>query len=801
MHAPLAARNVIHDHVESGDNGNGEKCASDSGQKTTRRDGEHDREWMHLDGRSHDQRLKHVPFNLLHEEHNPEHDHGGNRSKINKRDEHRNHTGQHGTHDRDERAKEDGNCYRENERESAEEQSKYPGPEANTDGVNERDEDLNLHEVGQGDPASVPSTIRCRPRGPREQTNGPCPDPAPVDQDEESREEHQQYAGEEVSKGRANRECAGHKPCTVILDRLPGLGKVVVDLHLRQVQWRRKKLSFDTVKELERAVPEIREPADDLGDYQVDEARNDANQSDFGDCDGKPLRPAMPLEELNEGHEKCTKEYRDHKRHHDELQLDDEEDQERDNAGNDENAPRPGSRDTHTEGYGLVDRMVSRYRVRLSLAEHHASVYSREYATKLIFPKRHPRGVCRMPRVSSELMVETISAAKARRIALAAQGFARQAPDEVGARQLNLTIDRLGLLQLDSVNVFERSHYLPVFARLGAYDKAHLDRLTFARKGRYVEYWAHEAALIPVESWPLFRWRMDQYRQRSADALTGWSQANAPLLAWLRAELAEKGPMAASAVEHDSNKRSGPWWGWSDVKTGLETLFRWGEVVSAGRTRFERVYGLAEQLLPREVLEREVPRREALKTLIESASLAHGIGTASDIADYFRLKNATAAELLAELADDGVVLQTRVEGWKQMAWLHRDARAPRRIEATALLSPFDPVVWRRDRAERLFDFHYRIEIYTPEPKRVYGYYSLPILLDDAIVGRIDLKSDRKPGILRVQSAWHEHHANPHSVAERVAPLLRRAAAWQGLGSVEVTDRGNLAKAIAAELHG
>lgn len=395
-------------------------------------------------------------------------------------------------------------------------------------------------------------------------------------------------------------------------------------------------------------------------------------------------------------------------------------------------------------------------------------------------------------------MVETISAVQARRIALAAQGFGRPLPNSTGARQLNLTIERLGLLQLDSVNVFERSHYLPLFARLGSYDRSTLDRLTFARRGRYLEYWAHEAALIPVESWPLFRWRMGEYRRKDA-LTTSWASAHSDILDWLRAELAAKGPLAASAVEHDANKRSGPWWGWSDVKSGLEILFRWGEVVSAGRQRFERVYGLAEHILPTEVATREVSAGESHKQLIEHAARAYGIATTSDITDYFRLKNVPVANVLRELAEEGTVRAVTVDGWRRQAWLHRDARIPRRIEAAAMLSPFDPVVWHRDRAERLFDFHYRIEIYTPAPKRVFGYYSLPILLDDAIVGRIDLKNDRQAGILRVQSAWHEPLAEPTAVAERVTPLLSRALDWQGLSGIEVKDRGNLARAVAAEL--
>ncbi len=395
-------------------------------------------------------------------------------------------------------------------------------------------------------------------------------------------------------------------------------------------------------------------------------------------------------------------------------------------------------------------------------------------------------------------MVQTFSPAQARRIALAAQGFGRPLPEAVGTRQLNLEIERLGLLQIDSVNVFERSHYLPLFARLGSYDKALLDRLTFAAKGRYLEYWAHEAAVIPVDTWPLFRWRMAAHKKRDSSA-DSWASAHADTLNWLRAELAAKGPLAASAVEHDATKRSGPWWGWSEVKSALEVLFRWGEVVSAGRTRFERVYGLAEHVLPAEVYALDVPEHDARKKLIEHAARAHGIATTSDIADYFRFKKAPVEGIVAELVEEGTLRKVAVAGTSQPAWLHRDARVPRSIESTALLSPFDPVVWRRERAERLFDFHYRIEIYTPAHKRVFGYYSLPLLIDDSIVGRIDLKNDRQAGVLRVQSSWHEAHAEPDVVAERLAPLLTRTMEWQGLHSIEVKDRGTLARSIATKL--
>ncbi|QJU56035.1 crosslink repair DNA glycosylase YcaQ family protein [Herbiconiux sp. KACC 21604] len=394
-------------------------------------------------------------------------------------------------------------------------------------------------------------------------------------------------------------------------------------------------------------------------------------------------------------------------------------------------------------------------------------------------------------------MVETISPALARRVALAAQGFGRVPDARPGTRQFNLLLRRLGLLQIDSVNVYERSHYQPVFARLGGYDKALLDRLTYG-KG-VTEYWAHEASFLPVETLPLMDWRKAHYREWYRTHPESWGASNEKTIEWLRAELAEKGPLRASEIEHESNVRQGPWWGWSDVKRGLETMFRQGDVVSAGRTRFERVYALPEQVLPAEVLNASVSRDDAIAELMSISARAHGIGTLTDLADYFRLKRVDAQPAIDRLVESGELLPVTVPGWGKPAWLHRDARLPRRLEAAALLSPFDPVVWERARALRLFDFHYRIEIYTPAPKRVFGYYVLPVLIDDRIPARLDLKSDRQAGVLRVQSAWAEPGLVPDDIP-RIADLLRSAAAWQGLpGDILVADRGTLAPALRAEL--
>jgi uncharacterized protein YcaQ len=383
----------------------------------------------------------------------------------------------------------------------------------------------------------------------------------------------------------------------------------------------------------------------------------------------------------------------------------------------------------------------------------------------------------------------SVSLAEARRIALAAQGFGVPAPTAVGTRQLNGLMQRLGVLQLDSVNVFERSHYLPVFARLGFYDKADLDRVLFSRRSDYTEYWAHVAAVIPISDWPLFRFRMTAMRDRYGRP-GSWADSHRDTLEWARQQVAERGTVRASELEHPTGKGAGGWWGWSDVKQALELLWLFGELVTSGRDRFERTYALTSDRLPARILDAVVPVEDAKRTLVSQAVRALGIGTIGDIADYYRMRVDDTKCALLDLAEEGTVAQVSVDGWKQPAFLYTDARIPRRIEASALLSPFDPVVWERDRSLRLFDFHYRIEIYTPEPKRVYGYYSLPILLGDTIVGRIDLKNDRQARVLRVQSAWREPGA-PMDVAERVVPLLESVARWQGHDAVEFAGRGDL----------
>ncbi len=400
-------------------------------------------------------------------------------------------------------------------------------------------------------------------------------------------------------------------------------------------------------------------------------------------------------------------------------------------------------------------------------------------------------------------MTTTLRRADARRIALAAQGFARPRPDAVGTRQITGALHRMRILQIDSVNVFSRSHYMPLFARLGAYDTALLDKLAFARRPSWVESWAHVASLVSVDDWPLLQFRRDDLRAKYGH--DAWAEANQPLLQWLRDELADRGPLRPAEIDHDARSGSrGSWWGWDDVKNGLERLWLFGEVAIAGRRGFERRYALASHVLPASVLDTAVPRGEAIRELVRRAAMAYGVATASDLADYWRIRDRPAVLAgIRDLVASGELLPVEVDGWRiagrpAKAWLHRDAARPRRIDAAAILTPFDPVVWFRDRAERLFDFDYRIEIYTPAPQRRFGYYSLPVLVGDDVVGRIDLKADRADSALRVQSAWWEPGAPPEA-AERVAAELRTAARWQGLERVTVSRWGDAADQIAGAL--
>ena len=366
-------------------------------------------------------------------------------------------------------------------------------------------------------------------------------------------------------------------------------------------------------------------------------------------------------------------------------------------------------------------------------------------------------------------------------------------------------IDRVGIIQVDSVNVLARSHYLPAYSRLGPYDVGLLERARDRAPRRLVEYWAHEASLIPPSTIPLLQWRMNRWREEAWGGMKSVHQDHADVVAAVLDEVTAHGPMTARQVEarlaHDLPRGRDNWgWNWSVVKQALEHLFCAGEVTSAGRnTQFERRYAAPARVLPREVL--EAPARseaESFRELIAIAARAHGIGTEQDLRDYFRLAPKDARPAIAELVSDGTLLPVTVRGWNRPAYVHREAKLPRRVHARALLSPFDSLVWQRDRTAALFGMDFRLEIYVPAPQRVHGYYVLPFLLGDTLVGRVDLKADRAAnggeGVLRVNAAHAEPDA-PAQTAGELADELHDMARWLGLGTVQVADRGDLAGAL------
>ena len=393
---------------------------------------------------------------------------------------------------------------------------------------------------------------------------------------------------------------------------------------------------------------------------------------------------------------------------------------------------------------------------------------------------------------------ERLSIAQARRIALAAQGFADSrpagAPTGWAVRRL---LDRVGLVQIDSVNVLQRAHYLPLFSRAGPYDTALLDRSAHYAPRRLFEYWGHEASLIPVGLQPALRWRMERAHDDAWGGMRRIWRDRPELVGQVLEEVRARGPVAAGDVlTEERPARTGPWWDWSDVKRAFEWLFWSGQVTSARRRGFERLYDLPERVLPAAVLAAPTPAvADAQRTLLRVAARALGVAAERDLRDYFRLPVAETRLRLAELIEAGELWPVTVEGWKAPAYLDPAARLPRRVDARALVGPFDSLVWERARVERLFGFRYRLEIYVPAPQRVHGYYVLPFLLGDRLVARVDLKADRQAGALRVQAAHAEPAAPPETGAELRAEL-ESMAGWLGLERLHVVPRGDLAPALA-----
>jgi uncharacterized protein YcaQ len=396
-----------------------------------------------------------------------------------------------------------------------------------------------------------------------------------------------------------------------------------------------------------------------------------------------------------------------------------------------------------------------------------------------------------------------LTLARARRIALAAQGFDRPRPARPpNAGQILRLIRRLGAIQLDSVNVFERSHYMPIFSRLGPYDRARLDRIAGHGEGRIdrrlVEYWAHEASLIPIELHPLFRWRMDEVDREAWGTIARVARERPELVTETLELVARDGPIRARDTGMvRSPPRPGHMWNWHQGKVALEHLFFTGRVAAARRVNFERRYDTIDRVLPAEIREQPTPSvADAQRELVRIAAQALGVATEPDLGDYFRLPRAASKVRVAELVEAGELIAVEVEGWDAPAYLWRRARQPRQIAARALLSPFDSLVWFRPRTERLFGFRYRIEIYTPAAQRVYGYYVLPFLLGDTLVARVDLKSDRARGALLVQGAFAEPGVDRRAVAAELATELGAVAGWQGLDEIAVGRRGDLARELA-----
>lgn len=382
-----------------------------------------------------------------------------------------------------------------------------------------------------------------------------------------------------------------------------------------------------------------------------------------------------------------------------------------------------------------------------------------------------------------------ISNDQARRYALGAQGFIEgRAKGKVDVRHLRKVVDRVGLIQLDSVNVFSRTHYMPFFSRLGPYDRDALDSWLW-QSGEMFEYWGHMASVIPSQDHRWFRWRMDHgWRWNRAEQLL----ADDPgYLDAVLDQVRQRGPLKTSDLD-DPGEREPGMWNWSNGKVALEMLFILGKVTTADRPNFTRLYDLTERVIPGEYLDGADPGHdEALAELLIKSAATMGVATADDLADYYRIRMPAARPVIRRLVEGGDLEEVEVEGWGKTGYLHPEATLPRWAKGTALLSPFDNLIWYRDRVERLWDFHYRIEIYVPEPKRVYGYYVLPFLLDGDLVARVDLKTNRRDNSLQVRGAFAEPEVDKKAVGRALRAELELVAGWLDLGDVVVVRNGDL----------
>lgn len=402
--------------------------------------------------------------------------------------------------------------------------------------------------------------------------------------------------------------------------------------------------------------------------------------------------------------------------------------------------------------------------------------------------------------VSSMKKTHDLSAGQARRIALAAQGFADSRRHEApGARHFRKTADRLGVIQIDSVNVVTRTHYVPAFSRLGDYPREVLEAEAWGKKRSMFEYWGHEASLLPMDLQPFFRWRMARAeRGETWGGLARFGRERRDYIDNILAEIEQRGPVTGGDFATGPRGQPG-WWSWSDGKRALEWLFWAGYLTTHTRRGFERVYDLTERSLPAAVVNASTPDEDAaIRELVRRSARAMGVATEADLRDYFRLPLEHARRAVRELVEAGELTPVKVQGWAKPGYLAPDVRAPRRVEAHALLSPFDNLIWFRERTERLFDVRIRLEIYTPAEKRMHGYYVLPFLQGEAITARVDLKADRQNRVLLVKASHSEPCARPDTV-EALATELKRMAGWLGLERVEAVRKGDLAAPLSEAL--